>query len=53
VLGFKDLHGLSIELVGVADAPFASHWEKDPVDGEHAIRGLHSATALLNKSGDH
>lgn len=48
VLRFKDPHGLSIELIGVADATATSHWEKSPVARSHAIRGLHSATALLN-----
>ena len=48
VLKFKDPHGLPIELVGIEDAPVGSHWEKSPVDQAHAIRGFHSATALLN-----
>jgi glyoxalase family protein len=48
VLRFNDPHGLSIELIGVEDAPEVSPWEKGPVDRENAIRGIHSATALLN-----
>jgi glyoxalase family protein len=49
VLKFKDPHGLPIELVGVEDVPAASHWQKSPVGRVHAIRGFHSATALLNR----
>jgi glyoxalase family protein len=49
VLGFKDPHGLRLELIGVAAAPATSHWSKGPIDERHAIRGFHSATALLNR----
>lgn len=49
VLRFKDPHGLPLELIGTEEVFAASYWEKSPVDREHAIRGFHSSTALLNK----
>jgi glyoxalase family protein len=49
VLRFSDPHGLHIELVGIEDANVASHWENSPVEARQAIRGFHSATALLNR----
>jgi glyoxalase family protein len=48
VLKFQDPHGLSLELIGTEDEPAASYWEKGPVERRNAIRGFHSATALLN-----
>jgi glyoxalase family protein len=48
VLRFNDLHGLHLELVGVEDARYSSHWENSQVGRPHAIQGFHSATALLN-----
>lgn len=49
VLGFKDPHGLKIELIGTKDAPVRKHWNKSPIDPKDAIRGFHSATALLKR----
>ncbi len=49
VLQFNDPHGLHLEVVGIEDALFSSHWENSPVDRRHAIRGFHSATALLTR----
>lgn len=49
VIRFRDPHGLSIELIGSHPLTAAAHCEKCPVDQSNAIRGLHSATALLNR----
>ncbi len=49
VLRFNDPHGLHLELVGIEDAHASPHWENSPIDRRHAIRGFHSATALVNQ----
>lgn len=48
LLKFQDPHGLALELIGCGNLPALSCRQTGPVDHAHAIRGFHSATALLN-----
>jgi glyoxalase family protein len=48
VLGFTDPDGLGLALVGVAGAESAKAWAGSDVPVEHAIRGFHGATLLLD-----
>jgi predicted esterase/catechol 2,3-dioxygenase-like lactoylglutathione lyase family enzyme len=48
VICFSDPHGLSLELVAAERAPDRTPWTKGGVDEAFAIRGFHSATALVN-----
>ena len=48
VLSFSDPHGLPLELIGLDKPPSATAWEQGPVEGPHAIRGFHSATATVS-----
>ncbi|MCG7394761.1 ring-cleaving dioxygenase [Microvirga sp. ACRRW] len=47
VLTFKDPHGTSLSLVGVADASSDGVWTESDVPAEHAIRGLEGVTLLV------
>lgn len=46
-LPFKDPHGTSLSLVGVADASAEDVWTEGEVPAEHAIRGLEGVTLLV------
>lgn len=48
VLGFADPDGLGLALVGVAGAESEKAWAGSDVPVEHAIRGFHGATLLLD-----
>ncbi|MFD1703320.1 ring-cleaving dioxygenase [Methylopila henanensis] len=50
VLAFKDPDGLSLALVGVEGAEAEEAWDGGPVPAEHAIRGFHGVTLLLDKA---
>ena len=52
VIRFSDPHGLPLELIGSADAPYGKSWDQSPIPARHAIRGLHSATATLHALDD-
>jgi glyoxalase family protein len=47
VLSFGDPDGMSLALVGVAGAEAEPAWEGSDVPAEHAIRGFHGVTLLL------
>jgi len=47
VIGFKDPHGLPIELVGSEEMPAGTPWSGSPVPPDCQVRGLHSATASV------
>jgi glyoxalase family protein len=47
VLSFKDPHGTSLALVGVADATTANAWTSGDIPTEHAIQGLEGVTLLV------
>jgi predicted esterase/catechol 2,3-dioxygenase-like lactoylglutathione lyase family enzyme len=51
VLRFSDPDGLSLELVAAARLPEVTAWETRSVPQRHAVRGFHSATALLGSTG--
>ena len=48
VLRFSDPHGLSLELAAVEHASTPTPWTKGSVSEPFAVRGFHSATALVN-----
>jgi len=48
VLPFSDPDGMSLALVGVADEAGEPGWNGSEVAAEHAIRGLHGVTLLLD-----
>ncbi|WP_020180069.1 ring-cleaving dioxygenase [Methylopila sp. M107] len=50
VLAFKDPDGLSLALVGVEGAESEAGWTADEVPAEHAIRGFHGVTLLVNEA---
>ncbi|MBX2820941.1 MAG: ring-cleaving dioxygenase, partial [Rhodothermaceae bacterium] len=51
VLVFNDAEGIQIELVGT-DAPSTiQYWVEGPIPEEHALRGFHSVTLLLDAAG--
>ncbi|MFC3692399.1 ring-cleaving dioxygenase [Chenggangzhangella methanolivorans] len=50
VLAFKDPDGLSLALVGVDGVEAEEAWEGGSVPAEHAIRGFHGVTLLLDKA---
>ncbi len=49
VLPFKDPHGTSLALVGVADAVTGHGWTNGDIPAEHAIQGLEGVTLLVEK----
>jgi glyoxalase family protein len=51
VLSFADPHGLRLALVGVAPAASEPAWSNGKIPAEHAIRGFHSFTLMLNRAG--
>jgi glyoxalase family protein len=51
VLSFTDPDGMSLALVGVADASSQSAWTDHDIPAEHAIRGLHGVTLMLDRAG--
>jgi glyoxalase family protein len=51
VLAFKDPDGMNLALVGVPGAAQEPGWAFGDVPAEHALRGLHGVTLLL-ESGD-
>lgn len=48
VLAFSDPDGLSLALVGVAGSEAETAWQGSEVPLEHAIRGFHGVTLLLD-----
>jgi glyoxalase family protein len=50
VLSFTDPDGLSLALVGVSDAEAEEAWSNGDVAAEHAIRGFHGVTLMLDDS---
>lgn len=50
VLRLRDPDGTALALVGVPDAESEPHWSTAEVPAEHAIRGLHGVTLLLESA---
>jgi len=50
VLQFEDPDGMVVELIATDDPSTIQHWTDGPVPAEHALRGFHSVTLLLNRS---
>jgi glyoxalase family protein len=50
VLPFKDPDGLILALVGVAEAGIEPAWYTSDIPTEHAIRGFHGVTLLLENA---
>jgi glyoxalase family protein len=50
VLGFADPDGLRLALVGVADAESEPAWSNGEVPAEHAVRGFHGVTLMLDRA---
>jgi glyoxalase family protein len=50
VLPFRDPDGMSLAFVGVPGAENEAGWSKGDVPAEHAIRGFHSVTLLLEQA---
>lgn len=48
VLRFTDPDGMSLALVGVAGAETEAAWTADGIPAEHALRGFHGVTLLLD-----
>jgi glyoxalase family protein len=48
VLAFTDADGMSLALVGVAGAESEPAWSSGEVPPEHAVRGFHSVTLMLD-----
>jgi glyoxalase family protein len=48
VLPFTDPEGMSLALVGVAGAESETAWESSGIPVEHAIRGFHGVTLMVN-----
>jgi len=51
VLPFKDPHGTSLALVGVADADAEEAWTAGEIPAPYAIRGLEGVTLLVENGG--
>jgi glyoxalase family protein len=51
VLAFTDPHGLKLALVGVAAAASEPAWSNGKIPAEHAIRGFHGITLMLDNAG--
>jgi glyoxalase family protein len=50
ILAFTDPDGMSLALVGVAGAENEAAWSNGDVPAEHAIRGFHGVTLLLESA---
>jgi glyoxalase family protein len=50
VLPFMDQDGTALALVGIADVENEPSWSSEDVPSEHAIRGFHSVTLLLDSA---
>jgi glyoxalase family protein len=50
VLSFTDPDGMSLALVGVAGATAEPAWSDGTIPAEHAIRGFHGVTLMLEKA---
>ena len=50
VLSFTDPDGMSLALVGIPGAESEAGWSNGDVPAEHAIRGFHSVTLLLDSA---
>ena len=50
VLAFTDPDGMSLALVGIAGAESEPAWTDGTVPSEHAIRGFHGITVMLEKA---
>ncbi len=50
VLAFTDPDGMSLALVGIADAAGEAAWSGGGIPAEHAIRGFHGVTLMLDKA---
>jgi glyoxalase family protein len=50
VLAFTDPDGMSLALVGVSGASGEPAWSEGGIPAEHAIRGFHGATLMLDKA---
>jgi glyoxalase family protein len=48
VLSFADPDGMSLALVGIAGASSEPTWSDGTIPAEHAIRGFHSVTLMLD-----
>ncbi|MCK9919213.1 ring-cleaving dioxygenase [Microbacteriaceae bacterium K1510] len=48
VLAFTDPDGMSLALVGIPDAESDPAWSNGEIPAEHAIRGFHGVTLLLD-----
>jgi glyoxalase family protein len=51
VLEFTDPDGMGLALVGVPGAENEPAWSRDDIPSEHAIRGFHGVTLLLEEAG--
>lgn len=51
VLDFRDPDGMSLSLVGVPGAEAEPAWHGGDIPAEHAIRGFHGVTLLLEAAG--
>ncbi len=49
VITFPDPDGMMIELVATDDPSTIQHWMDGPIPAQHALRGFHSVTLLLNE----
>jgi glyoxalase family protein len=50
VLAFTDPDGMSLALVGVAGGEAESAWSNGEIAAEHAIRGFHGVTLMLERA---
>jgi glyoxalase family protein len=50
VLPFRDPHGTRLALASAAEAGALPFWDGGPVGADHAIRGLHSVSLLLEEA---
>jgi len=50
VLSFTDPHGMRLALVGVAEAASEPAWSGGGIPAEHAIRGFHGVTLMLERA---
>jgi glyoxalase family protein len=48
ILSFSDADGMNLALVGVAGAESEPAWESGDVPAEHAVRGFHGVTLMLD-----